>query len=504
MTHETRSFHRAILPGCALLIVLCFVTLTRADPDLWGHVRFGGDIIDSATIRLPDTYSFTADKPWTNHEWLSEIIMASAYRTAGDAGLVLLKLTFIALSLLCVWRIVTGDGAELRPAAIVTTLALGGILPRAQQVRPQLFSVLCFSVLVLLLRRSEKRPAALWLAPPLFAFWANVHGGWLVGCGTLVLWCAARTWTIRTEGPGYVRPLAILWSACAASLAATLINPYGPGLWRFLAETVGVSRRFIPEWGPVTGELTTFGVWALFALLVIVALRRAGRISRLHAIVVPVFWGVAAFKVSRLDTFFALSTVGFLAPDLIRAFHRERRGEAAPNPSLRAKAIMVVFALVTLAVTVPLLRNNVLCIDVHASSTMPESGAMEFVRNRQLRGRMVTFFDWGQYAIWHKSGDLLVSMDGRRETVYSERLVDLHLDMYLGMENGLAYLDSLHADYVWIPNELPLVSNLMTSPMWTPAYRGGRSIIFARSSLLPSGTPVLEGGVAQSRCFPGP
>ena len=131
------------------------------------------------------------------------------------------------------------------------------------------------------------------------------------------------------SGPGYVRSLVILWSASAASLAATLINPYGPGLWRFLAETVGLSRRFIAEWGPVTGELTTLGVWALFALLVIVALRRADRVSRLHAIVVPVFWGLAAFKVSRLDTFFALSTVGFLAPDLIRAFHRERRVEAA-------------------------------------------------------------------------------------------------------------------------------------------------------------------------------
>jgi hypothetical protein len=504
MSPETRSLHRAILPGCALLILLCFITLTRADPDLWGHVRFGTDIIDKAAIRLPDTYSFTSDKPWTNHEWLAEIIMASAYRTAGDAGLVLLKLTIIALSLTCVWLVVTGDGAALRPAAIVTVLALGGMLPRAQQVRPQLFSVLCFSVLVLLLRRAEKRPAALWLAPPLFAFWANVHGGWLVGCGTVALWCAARTWTIRTEGAPYRRPLVILWSAAAASLAATLVNPYGTGLWRFLSETVGLSRRYIPEWGPVTGEPTAFGVWALFALLVIVALRRADRLSRLHAIVVPLFWGVAAFKVSRLDTFFALSTVGFLAPDLVRAFHRERRADAAQNPSLRVKAIMSVFALVTLAVTIPLLKNNLLCIDVHATSPMPEAEAMEFVRNRQLTGRMVTFFDWGQYAIWHNPGGLRVSMDGRRETVYSERIVDLHLDMYLGMENGLAYFDTLNADYVWIPRELPLVSILMKSPLWTPAYRGGRSIIFARSSLLPSGTPVQEGGAPQCRCFPGP
>ena len=74
----------------------------------------------------------------------------------------------------------------------ITILALGGILPRAQQVRPQLFSVVFFSALVLLLRRAEKRPAVLWLAPPLLACWANLHGGWLVGCGTLVLWCTAR------------------------------------------------------------------------------------------------------------------------------------------------------------------------------------------------------------------------------------------------------------------------------------------------------------------------
>jgi len=498
------SFQRAILPGCALLIVLCFVTLTRADPDLWGHVRFGEDIIDSAAVRLPDTYSFTSDKPWINHEWLAEIIMASAYLTAGAAGLVLLKLTIIALSLACVWRILMGDGAGLRPAAILTTLALGGILPRAQQVRPQLFSVLCFSVLVLLLRRAEKRPAALWLAPPLLAFWANTHGGWLVGCGTLVLWCAARTWTIRTEGPGYGRPLAILWGACAASLAATLINPYGPGLWRFLSETVGLSRRFIPEWGPVTGELTTFAVWSIFALLVIVALKRADRLSRLHTIVVPVFWGVAAFKVSRLDAFFALSTVGLLAPDLIQALRRPQRLDVPPQPSLRTQAVMGVCAVVTLAVTVPQLKTNLLCIDVHASSTFPESEAMEFVRHRQLGGRMVTFFDWGQYAIWHKPGALRVSMDGRRETVYSDRNVDLHLDMYLGMEEGLAYLDALHADYVWVPKDLPLASSLLKSPKWTPAYRGGRSIIFGRSSLLPPGTPMQEGAPVQCRCFPGP
>lgn len=498
------SLPRYILPGCALLIVLAFVTMTRADPDLWGHVRFGGDMIDSAAIRVPDTYSFTSDKAWTNHEWLAEIIMASAYRLAGAAGLVILKLTIMALSLACIWRIAMGDGARVRSAAILSGLALVGILPRAQQVRPQIFSVLCFSALVLLLRRAEKRPALLWLAPPLLVFWANTHGGWLVGCGTLGLWCAARTWTMRSESAGFGRALATMWAPCAVAVAATLVNPYGLGLWSFLSETVGLSRRFIPEWGMVTGSLTTLGVWAIFALIMVVAIRRADRATRLPAIAVSVFWCLAAFKVSRLDAFFALSTIGLLTPELIQILHARRRSDA-PQPLSPVRQVVVgAVALVTLVATLPLLKTNLLCIDVHAASTFPESEAMAFVRDRQLRGRMVTFFDWGQYAIWHKPDALQVSMDGRRETVYSDRSVDLHLDMYLALEDGLAYLDSLKADYVWVPGELPLASTLMKSPAWTPAYRGGRSIIFARSGLLPAGTPVQTGADVHCRCFPGP
>jgi hypothetical protein len=503
------AFQRVLLPGCALLVVLAFVTLTRADPDLWGHVRFGGDIIDSGTIRVPETYSFTSDRPWINHEWLSEVLMAGAYRTAGSAGLVLLKLGVIAASLGAIWVIVSGDGARGRTAIVITALALCGILPRVQQVRPQLFSVLCFSLLVLLLRRAERRPELLWLGPPLLAFWANTHGGWLVGCGTLGLWCAARSWNIlRTPAaaPGQrSRSLALIWTACAAGIAATLLNPYGAGLWRFLAGTVGPSRRFIDEWGMVTSNPTTLGVWTLFALISIVALRRANLGERLPAVVVAVFWGVAAFKVSRLDAFFALSVAGLLAPELARAIESRRR-DTTPSrrPSLAAQTAAGVLAAAALAATVPTLRHNLTCIDIHAASTLPEAEAMAFVRDRGLEGRMVTYFDWGQYAIWHKPDAMRVSMDGRRETIYTARSVDLHLDMYLALSDGLAYFESLRADYVWVPRELPLAKTLAASPDWVPVYRSDRSIILARSGVAEAALPIRDGAPAQCRCFPGP
>ena len=48
--------------------VAVLVTTTLADPDLWGHLRFGLDMIESRALHTVDPYSFTADRPWINHD----------------------------------------------------------------------------------------------------------------------------------------------------------------------------------------------------------------------------------------------------------------------------------------------------------------------------------------------------------------------------------------------------------------------------------------------------
>ena len=65
--------------------VLCFaLAKTIADPDLWGHVLFGGDLIRTGRVVRPDPYSYlTAGQPWINHEWLAEALFYFAYRAAG-------------------------------------------------------------------------------------------------------------------------------------------------------------------------------------------------------------------------------------------------------------------------------------------------------------------------------------------------------------------------------------------------------------------------------------
>ena len=75
----------------AWILVALGILKTSADPDLWGHVRFGLDILRDRALVSIDPYSFTQDVAWMNHEWLSEVVMGLAQRTAGPLGLAALK-----------------------------------------------------------------------------------------------------------------------------------------------------------------------------------------------------------------------------------------------------------------------------------------------------------------------------------------------------------------------------------------------------------------------------
>ena len=184
-------FFRAFALAVAIAAVLSVTALTRADVDLWGHLRFGLDILDSGTLESTDTYSFTSDRSWINHEWLSEVAIAGAWLAGGASGLILLKLVCILGALGFIGAALEEKGITGRARIMLLGLTLAGLLMRVTHVRPQLFSVLLFAALIYIFVRSERgsNRTLLWTIP-ILVLWANFHGGWLVGVGTVGLWCA--------------------------------------------------------------------------------------------------------------------------------------------------------------------------------------------------------------------------------------------------------------------------------------------------------------------------
>jgi hypothetical protein len=483
----------ALLAVLVLAVVSFSVSVTRADPDLWGHVRFGQDILASRSISRLDPYSFTSDRPWINHEWLSEVLMASAYQLGGSSGLIALKWLLTVGALVTLWRAIRHAGV-FRPVAVgLLLVTVFGAYGLTVTLRPQLFSMLLYTILLALLNGIGRGSTRLFLwMPVLFALWANLHGGWIVGIGVLGLWstCALLS-----------RRISWRWAAGGTllGLIGTLATPYGPELWQFLWETVGLGRVDIAEWQPLTREPYALILWAIAASPLVVAWRRLGWAA--SPLLAPsVVLGALALRVARLEGFFALTTVIMLAPCF--AALGPRRLPLSRKPTRSDSLLVGAVCLVGLLSAGVAISRHAKCVTLAGADESdpwaPEAEGITFFQINQLRGRLLTYFDYGELAIWHLAPRLRVSYDGRRETVYSAEVQTNHLRFYFGVRDT-SYARILKADYVWLPRRLP-VNAALDRDGWVRIFEGPRSVIYARQMDSYKQPAPWTG----PRCFPGP
>jgi hypothetical protein len=479
---------RAFSNGLLLVAILLLISGTTGDPDLWGHVRFGQDMVAARTIRVPDTYSFTADRPWVNHEWLTEVAMATVYDRFGPAGLNLSRIAIVLFVLVLAWRAMRG--VPDRHRILVASAGALGMLWRAYPIRPQLVSLLLFAILLTVIARADDRRSVrpLLLIPLVMAVWVNAHGGWIVGLAILGLWMAMTAVTASW------RERMALAGVLAASLAATLVNPYGYGLWAFLGTTVGLDRPMISDWMPLYRMPWNFWMpWiATLGLVLAAATKMRSRVSRKH-LAIAIVLGLMAIRVSRLDAFFAIGAMFFAARAL---GDRATEASAAARPAHRSPVLACCFAAV-LAAAAFIAMPRILTVPI-APGSVPDAQVAGYVRAQQLKGTVLIWFDWGQYAIWQFGPALKVSMDGRRETVYSPELIDAHMRFYSGEPGASRYADELHPDYVWIPAALPVVRELQRNG-WRTACEGPTSVLLTRHEVT---APCVSGPPQATRLFP--
>jgi hypothetical protein len=485
-------------------ILIAFLGHTRADPDLWGHVLFGREILGSGRIPTADSFSFLSDRPWINHEWLSECVMYAAYAASHGVGLVILKLLLLGAMLTAVVASLRARRVEGTDLDLLLALVLIGVFAQANHVRPQVFSLAMFAWLLTMLN-STGSPRRLLVVPVLMAVWVNLHGGWIVGGGTLALW-TGMTLVRRTSAA----EKAWLVGTGIAALAATLVNPYGIHMWEFLWETVGFGRADITEWQPVYRVGFAFlSIWLLLAAAAtaaIVAAVRGGRLDSRSAAPV-IMLGLASFRVNRLTAFFAIAVVMLLGAELAALRRRRQpvRASAAVHPARYAAAVMLLAAAVMVGSGAIISARNVSCVRMDAPG-LPEPEVVSVLARMGLEGRLLIWFDWGEYAIWHLGDSMSVSIDGRRETVYSTETLRRHLDFYFVPATRSAFLADARPDYIWLPPHLPVVRALEDDG-WQVLFKGPKSVLLARAgSATDAGTARssrLTTGIAD-RCFPGP
>jgi hypothetical protein len=478
-------------------MLVAAVSFTRADPDLWGHVQFGLDILRDATIPRHDPYSFTSDRPWVNHEWAAEVFMGIGYLLGGAVGLVLLKLIlvggFVALLHAAIRRV-----ANSRVRDSLGGLAVIMTVQQAHHVRPQVWSLLLFAALLTCLIGAQRgKPRLIYALPVIFGAWVNFHGGWILGGGVLILWTVG-VWAQRG-----IREARAYLAVGIISFLATLVNPYGPGMWIFLLQTVGFGRADITDWQPIYA--LDASVWLLWCLTLGIAavgciemIRRRG--FDLARVLIVAALAVASFQVNRLLAFFALATLFLLGGEVSLALSRPPRTARGETKTVRTLAVALAAVLIVGAAVVTAMNLSWIRID---SRITPPPGAVSFLE-AQRGGRLIVWFDWGQYAIWHLAPDFKVSTDGRRETVYSADLHERHLRFFFDAPGGGTLPDQVGADWIWLPQHLQAVQRLASTAEWTKVYADDISVIFRRASAATFPHRPAFTATSYSRRFPGP
>ncbi len=164
----------------SILMYLLFIGYQGllADGDTGYHIRAGEVIIDTLSIPRHDIFSFHTPKiPWTAHEWLSEVVMASLHRLFGLSGVLVFFAFIISFIYYLLFRIIRTYGGNILISILVLLLVMASSNIH-WLARPHIFSLLCMLIWYYLLDAFQyNNRAVLFLLPPLMILWVNLHGG---------------------------------------------------------------------------------------------------------------------------------------------------------------------------------------------------------------------------------------------------------------------------------------------------------------------------------------
>lgn len=240
--------------------------------DLAYQLRAGAEILGGAPVGRADTWTFTAaGRPWLDQQWGAQVVLEIVHRLAGWTGLVVLRAGLVGATFASLMLIALRRGLSPKHAALLTLAAFVVAAP-ALALRPQLFGMALFALVLLLVMERRRYPRSLWAIPIIVLVWANTHGSFVFAPVILGLaWFADVA-----EGRRVARQTLAVG---VASLVTACVTPYGPAVWGYaagLATNPDVTRR-ISEWQPTTLRDTT-GVLFFVSLALIAAIfaRREG------------------------------------------------------------------------------------------------------------------------------------------------------------------------------------------------------------------------------------
>ena len=221
--------------------------------------------------------------------------------------------------------------------------------------------------------------------------------------------------------------LALITLGCAA---ATIINPFGVGLWSGVAHSVGdpLIRQVIADWVPLPtmmlslwrssptellGDVTPLLLFAGF----VAAVALGPDLDDAPLLAVATIFIGAAFYAARNVAIGVIAVAIPLARHASLALERgaASRTDAQPAGNDEPPAALMAICAIALALVGGTFSNR-----LKTWKPMP-TGALAFMQQHHLHGNLLPQFEWGSYVLWHMGDAFKVYIDPRGELVYTDK-----------------------------------------------------------------------------------
>lgn len=482
----------------AVLALLALLTLRQVGSlDAGFHLRAGNWILAGHGWPRLDPFTYTVtDRPYVDMSWGYQVLLALAERLAGAPGMVLLQVALVlvifALVLLTA-RLVRADSTSLLLFPLLGVLAA----EMRYEVRPELLSYAFLAlVLYLLQRHAEGRKSPLWLLPVVFLVWANCHSlfilGWAaLGCFAAGTWLRDRRLDRRLTG----------WAA--ASVAVTLLNPYGfegvlfPFTLGTRLESGNVFAQGIGEFQspfhlPVTA-MRPFHPWvpiSAFTLLFVAVLLSLPSLLKQRrfqgALLALPFLYLSAGMVRNIPLLVVACLPGAIWGLPLGRLLQRVAPRRLPGRVLR-QGMMLVVLLVTVVLGLRVSTDAYYLATRRADrfglgwnrETLPLAAA-EYLNDAGLEGRGLNHLNFGGYLMWARPEPVFI--DGRLEVI-GEKFYGYYRNV-LSSESALeAAVRRYDIGWVVFPFKIErsLLQALSGSVRWRLVYYDALAAVFVRA-----------------------
>jgi hypothetical protein len=400
---------RRLLLAGSLFAVGLLVWQPIDHDDTYIYEATGRWVLDHRAVPRVDPFSWTfSGRPWQSNGWAWGVVLWLSHEVGGQALAAGLKpLLVVAAGVATVWASRT-FGTRQVPAFVSAPVALVLITPWITD-RPQLVSFVLFPLTLGVAHLANRRGGwgGWWLLATgvLFAAWVNLHSVALFGVMAIgALEAGAVLDRIRRERPRQVASVVELLLGPAllvvVAFGATLVNPWGFGLYRHSAEVRRLSAATISEWYPLVRSGAVAIIPVAVAVAVVAVIVVAGRGRRSAELILPLAL-TAGLTVDAIRNapFFVLGAAVLALPMLPRW-----------SPAVaRRRDLVVVGVLAALVITLILAVPRA----ARSGDTGPniaDAATAALPAGCQLRND----YRLGGYALWARS-DVLVSADGRND-----------------------------------------------------------------------------------------